>query len=182
MRSTRLTTALACVLTIAATLAAPAAYAMPVDQSAPGATREASDAPPPPSSIAASAAEVVREAARGPGASQPVAAEPSAPGGFDWVSAAIGAVAAAGVAVVSMAMLGMRKPGGPARRERLSTSLAGMHADPVCPNHSEGERDGLESSGWIAWRACRRAAVGARAAGDGVLVGGVIGRRCLSRE
>ena len=103
-----LTTALAG-LTIAATLAAPAAYAMPVDQTTPGATREVSDVPPPPSSIAASAAEEY-EQLRAAGASQPVAAEPSAPGGFDWVSAAIGAVAAAGVAVVSVAMLGMRKP------------------------------------------------------------------------
>jgi hypothetical protein len=108
MRSTRLTTALAGV-TIAATLAAPVAYAMPVDQIAPGATREVSDVPPPPSSIAASAAEEY-EQLRAPATSQPVAVEPSAPGGFDWVSALIGAVAAAGVAVVSMAMLGMRKP------------------------------------------------------------------------
>ena len=110
MRSTRLTTALASV-TIAATLAAPAAYAMPIDQIAPGATREVPDVPPPPSSIAASAAREY-EQLRAPKAvaSQPVADAPSAPGGFDWLSAAIGAIAAAGVAVVSMAMLGMRKP------------------------------------------------------------------------
>ena len=74
-------------------------------------TREVPDVPPPPSSIAASAAEEYEAAAGAQTvASQPVADEPSAPGGFDWVSAAIGAVAAAGVAVVSMATLGMRKP------------------------------------------------------------------------
>jgi hypothetical protein len=44
--------------------------------------------------------------------SQPVADEPSSPGGFDWVSAAIGAVAAAGLSLVSMAALGMRRPTG----------------------------------------------------------------------
>lgn len=108
MRSTRLNTALAG-LVIAATLAAPAAYAMPIDPVAPAVTREASDVPPPPSLIAASAGQEY-EKLRAPGTSEPVADEPSAPGGFDWVSAAIGAVAAAGVAVVSMATLGMRKP------------------------------------------------------------------------
>jgi hypothetical protein len=110
MRSTRINTTLAGFV-VAATLAAPAAYAMPIDQVAPAVTREASDVPPPPSSIAASAGqkyEALR--ARNTVASQPVADEPSAPGGFDWVSAAIGAVAAAGVAVVSIATLGMRKP------------------------------------------------------------------------
>jgi hypothetical protein len=110
MRSTRLTTALAG-LVVVATLAAPAASAMPIDPAAPAVTREVPDVPPPPSSIATSAAEEYAEL-RAPNtvASQPVAVEPSAPGGFDWVSAAIGAVAAAGVAVVTMATLGMRKP------------------------------------------------------------------------
>ena len=42
--------------------------------------------------------------------SQPVADEPSSPGGFDWVSAAIGAVAAAGASLVLMASLGLRRP------------------------------------------------------------------------
>jgi hypothetical protein len=42
--------------------------------------------------------------------SQSVADEPSSPGGFDWVSAAIGAVAAAGLSLVLMATLGMRRP------------------------------------------------------------------------
>ena len=46
--------------------------------------------------------------------SQPVADEPSSPGGFDWVSAAIGAAAAAGLSLVLMATLGLRRP--PARR------------------------------------------------------------------
>jgi hypothetical protein len=110
MRSTRINTALAGLL-VAATLAAPAAYAMPIDPVAPAATREASEVPPPPSSIAASAGQKYEEL-RAPKtvASQPVADEPSPPGGFDWVSAAIGAIAAAGTAVVSIATLGMRKP------------------------------------------------------------------------
>jgi hypothetical protein len=42
--------------------------------------------------------------------SQPVADEPSSPGGFDWVSAAIGAVAAAGLSLMLMATLGLRRP------------------------------------------------------------------------
>jgi hypothetical protein len=42
--------------------------------------------------------------------SQPVADEPAEPGGFDWVSAAIGAVAAAGLSLVLMATLGLRRP------------------------------------------------------------------------
>jgi hypothetical protein len=112
MRSTRLNTALAGLI-VAATLAAPAAYAMPTDPAAPAVTREASDVPPPPSSIVVgSGQEYEYEQLRAPNTvpSQPAADEPSAPGGFDWVSAAIGAVAAAGVAVVSIAALGMRKP------------------------------------------------------------------------
>jgi hypothetical protein len=43
-------------------------------------------------------------------ASQAVADEPSSPGGFDWVSAAIGAAAAAGLSLVLMATLGLRRP------------------------------------------------------------------------
>jgi hypothetical protein len=42
--------------------------------------------------------------------SHPVADEPSSPSGFDWVSAAIGAVAAAGLSLVLMATLGLRRP------------------------------------------------------------------------
>ena len=41
--------------------------------------------------------------------SQPVADKPSSPSGFDWVSAAIGAVAAGGLSLVLMATLGMRR-------------------------------------------------------------------------
>ncbi len=42
--------------------------------------------------------------------SQPVADEQSSPGGFDWVSAAIGAAAAAALSLVLMATLGLRRP------------------------------------------------------------------------
>jgi hypothetical protein len=112
MRSTRLNTALAG-LVVAATLAAPAAYAMPIDPAAPAVTREAPDVPPPPSSIVVGSGqeyEYEQLRARSTPASQPVIDERSAPSGFDWVSAAIGAVAAAGLAVVSIAALGMRRP------------------------------------------------------------------------
>jgi hypothetical protein len=110
MPSTRLNTALAG-LVVAATLAAPAAYATPTDPVAPAVTRTAPDVAPPPSSIAASAGQEY-EALRAPKtvASQPVADQPSTPSGFDWVSAVIGAIAAAGVAVVFIAALGMRRP------------------------------------------------------------------------
>ena len=43
-------------------------------------------------------------------AQQPVADEPSEPSGFDFVSAAIGAIAAGAVALVLMAALGLRRP------------------------------------------------------------------------
>jgi hypothetical protein len=43
---------------------------------------------------------------------QPTAAEPSEPSGFDVVSAAIGAVAAAGLSLVLVATLGLRRPAG----------------------------------------------------------------------
>jgi hypothetical protein len=97
--------------------------------------------PPPPSSIAVSAAEEyqdlrspdTRDLADGyaPGSSQdlrapdtrdaaegyqpelpqqPVADEPSEPSGFDWVSAAIGAIAAGALSLVLIATLGMRRP------------------------------------------------------------------------
>jgi hypothetical protein len=42
--------------------------------------------------------------------SQPVADEPSSPSGFDWVSAAIGAVAAAALSLLLVATLGLRRP------------------------------------------------------------------------
>jgi len=73
------------------------------------------DVAPPPSSIAASAAEEYQEL-RAPDAvhaltpgQQPVADEPSEPAGFDVVSAAIGAVVAGGLSLVLMATLGMRR-------------------------------------------------------------------------
>jgi len=87
-------------------------------------TRDAGDpqeVAPPPSSIAASTGEEytdlrspdTRDLAEPPTLQpQPVAEEPSQPAGFDLVSAAIGAVAAAGVSLVLMAMLGMRRPTG----------------------------------------------------------------------
>lgn len=104
---------------VAATIAAPTAYAMPIDPVQPVGAADAGDpsyVPPPPSSIAASAAEAY-DALRSAGAqdrnppvgSQQVADQPSAQGGFDWVSSLIGAAAAAGLALVSMATLGMRK-------------------------------------------------------------------------
>jgi hypothetical protein len=77
------------------------------------------EVPPPPSSIAVSAAEQYEDL-RSPGTgdqadgSRPapqVADEPSEPAGFDLVSAAIGAVAAGGLSLVTMATLGMRRPG-----------------------------------------------------------------------
>ena len=85
----------------AATLiAASAAHAMPII-----------DPAPPPSSIAAPAAESYSNL-RAAGASQqiataPVAAGPSAEG-FDWPSALIGAAAALGVGLVLVAAFGMR--------------------------------------------------------------------------
>jgi hypothetical protein len=102
----------------------------------PDAVDAAGDPPevaPPPSSIAASAAEEYNKL-RAPDAtdeippqqgsypvgeyyedlraseSQPVADEPSEPSGFDWVSAAIGAVVAAGLTLVLMATVGTRLP------------------------------------------------------------------------
>jgi hypothetical protein len=76
---------------------------------------------PPPSSIAASAAEQYQDLRlpdrRMPPQhyataldQQPVADEPSEPSGFDFVSAAIGAIAAGAVALVLMAAMGLRRP------------------------------------------------------------------------
>ena len=76
---------------------------------------------PPPSSIAASAAEEYQDLRmpdrRTPPEhyapaldQQPVADEPSEPSGFDFVSAAIGAIAAGAVALLLMALLGLRRP------------------------------------------------------------------------
>lgn len=81
------------------------------------AARAAGDAPrvaPPPSSIAAPAAEQYQDL-RSPNTSdqadgyspklesQPVVDEPSSPGGFDWVSAAIGAAAGTGLLLILLA-------------------------------------------------------------------------------
>jgi hypothetical protein len=78
-------------------------------------TRAQPEVGPPPSSIAKSAAEEYEklraQAADNPApAPQPVADEPSGQGGFDLMSAAIGAVAAAAMSLVLMASLGLRRP------------------------------------------------------------------------
>jgi hypothetical protein len=105
-------------VTVAATLMAPAALAHPrVASPAAGVTCDPSAVPPPPSSIAASAAKEY-ELLRACGAqndtptvaSAPAAADPpSSPIGFDWVSAAIGAIAAAGLSLAFAATAGMRR-------------------------------------------------------------------------
>jgi hypothetical protein len=106
MFSRKLVTAL---VGVVLAIAAPAAYAMPVDPNgAPGTTQEVPQVPPPPSSIAMSAADEY-EVLRAPVGSTEVADEPSSPSGFDWVSAAIGAVAAAGIALVTIAALSTRR-------------------------------------------------------------------------
>ena len=94
---------------VALAISAPAASAMPMDPNgAPGTTKEVPHVPPPPSSIARSAADEY-EVLRAPVGSTEVADEPSSPSGFDWVSAAIGAVAAAGIALVTVAALSTRR-------------------------------------------------------------------------
>jgi hypothetical protein len=106
MFSRKLVTAL---VGVVLAIAAPAAYAMPVDPNgAPATTHEVPQVPPPPSSIAMSAADEY-EVLRAPVGSTEVADEPSSPSGFDWVSAAIGAVAAAGIALVTIAALSTRR-------------------------------------------------------------------------
>jgi hypothetical protein len=94
---------------IALAISAPAASAMPMDPNgAPGATQEVPQVPPPPSSIAASAADQY-EVLRAPAGSTQVGGEPASPSGFDWLSAAIGALAAAGIALVTVAALSTRR-------------------------------------------------------------------------
>jgi hypothetical protein len=106
MFSMKLVTAL---VGVALAIAAPAAYAMPLDPiDTSGTTQQVPYVPPPPSSIAISAADEY-EALRAPAGSTKVAGEPSPPSGFDWASAAIGAVAASGIALVTVAALGMRR-------------------------------------------------------------------------
>jgi hypothetical protein len=109
MRSTKLTAALVGAA-LAAVLAAPVADAKPIDPV--GSTTDTREVPyvaPPPSSIAASAGKEY-EKLRAPAGSTALAVdEPSAPTGFDWVSAAIGAVTAAGLSLVTLAAVGMRR-------------------------------------------------------------------------
>jgi hypothetical protein len=107
MISAKLATAL---LAVTLAIAAPAAYAIPADPvGAPAPTQQVPDVPPPPSSIAMSAADEY-EVLRAPVASTEVADEPSSPSGFDWVSAAMGAAAAAaGIALVTVAALSTRR-------------------------------------------------------------------------
>jgi hypothetical protein len=117
----RLATALAGAA-IASALAVSGASADPhaIDSAARAADARA-EVPPPPSSIAVSAAKEYQDL-RSPTAEgyaptlepQPVAAEPSGPSGFDLMSAVIGAVAAGGLSLVLIATLGMRRP--PRRR------------------------------------------------------------------
>jgi hypothetical protein len=106
MISAKLATAL---LVVTLAIAAPAAYAMPANPvGAPAPTQQVPDVPPPPSSIAMSAADEY-ELLRAPAASTEVADKPSSPSGFDWVSAAMGAAAAAGIALVTVAALSTRR-------------------------------------------------------------------------
>ena len=119
--NTKLTGALAA-LAIAAAITAPATYAAPnrhnheANPPSPAIKCDPSAVPPPPSSMAASAAKeyAILRGCRGRDdsttfASAAVARKPSVPTGFDWVSAAIGAIAVAGLSLVSVAALSMRR-------------------------------------------------------------------------
>lgn len=75
-----------------------------------------SNVAPPPSSIAASA-EDDYQSLRAAAAQQPSVDEPSEPSGFDFASAAIGAAVAAGLSMVLVAALSIRRP---ARRRPAS--------------------------------------------------------------
>jgi hypothetical protein len=106
MRSKKLVATLVGV--VLAVAVAPAAYAMPVDPvGAPGAAQQVPDVPPPPSSMAMSAADEY-EVLRTPAGTTEVVDEP-ATAGFDLVSAAIGALAAAGLSLVAVAALSTRR-------------------------------------------------------------------------
>ena len=87
-------------------------------------TAEAAPVAPPPSSIAQSAGKAYEDLrmpdSREPSPpatpdGQPVADEPSTPGAFDWLSAALGAAAGAGIVLVLFAVGGVRRLGSPAR-------------------------------------------------------------------
>ena len=112
MISSKLATAL---LAVTLAIAAPAAHAMPVDPvGTPTPTEQVPDVPPPPSSIAMTAKdqyEVLRAPVGGTevAGGTAVADEPSSPSGFDWVSAAIGAVAAAGIALATFTAMSTRR-------------------------------------------------------------------------
>ena len=104
-------------LAVATAIAAPAAYARPVvDRPTSSFACAPSAVPPPPSSIAVSAAKQY-ELLRLCGAqndsptvvSAPVARESAPATGFDWVSATIGAIAASGLSLVFAAAVGMRR-------------------------------------------------------------------------
>ena len=71
-----------------------------------------SDVAPPPSSIAASAEQEYQSLRAA--AQQPTVDEPSEPSGFDFASAAIGAAVAAGLSIVLMTALSIRRPRRPA--------------------------------------------------------------------
>jgi hypothetical protein len=112
--NTKLSSALAA-LVITAAIAAPAADARGVaNKPVLVAPCDPSAVPPPPSSIAASAAKEysrLRACAQDDTATvatAPDAFEPSPPTGFDWVSATIGAIAAAGLSLLLAAALGVR--------------------------------------------------------------------------
>ena len=115
-------------LVVATAIVAPAAHAQPIiDRPTSDVYCDPSAVPPPPSSIAASAAEdyeALREcgaqARTATVASAPVSSEPSPPAGFDWVSATIGAIVAAGLALAFAAAVGVRRRGGHARRAAFS--------------------------------------------------------------
>ena len=102
---------------IASAIGTTAASARPMGQWAPGAPGSVASAsvPPPPSSLAApagSAYEELRAPDQPTGGSEPVADEPSAPSGFDVLSAAIGAATGAGIVIVLLATGGLirRRP------------------------------------------------------------------------
>jgi hypothetical protein len=109
MRSNSKLTGVVAALAVAAAIMAPTASARPI------VTCDPSAVPPPPSSIAASAAKdytILRgchdQSTAATVASAPVA-EASPPTSFDWVSATIGAVVAVGLSLALAAALGTRR-------------------------------------------------------------------------
>jgi hypothetical protein len=107
-------------LAVTAAIVTPAANARPIIDLPTAAACDPSAVPPPPSSIAVSAAKeyAALRACAGQDdstivASAPIAREPSPPTSFDWVSATIGAIAAAGLSLALAAGLGLRRRTGP---------------------------------------------------------------------